>query len=134
MILCKKLLWEYNKYMQKLSLFFLLLLLMTPTATGAISLNLDYPTLPGGLDINDRQGLTDIIAWLYVFLVGISGLAAFIMIVWGGVQWMSSQGNPTATSDAKDRIKMALLGLLLVLASFLILQIINPELTLLRSP
>jgi hypothetical protein len=47
---------------------------------------------------------------------------------------MSSQGNPSATGDAKDKIQKALLGLLLVLASFLILQIINPELTLLKDP
>ncbi len=100
-----------------------------------LCLNLDYPKF-GGFNINDpaQQSLTGIVAWLYVFFVGISGLAAFVMIVWGGVQWMSSQGNPIATGDAKDKIKMALLGLLLVLASFLILQIINPELTLLKDP
>jgi hypothetical protein len=97
-------------------------------------LNLQYPKFPGAPDINTQQGLASIVAWLYVFFVGISGLAAFVMIVWGGVQWMSSQGNPSATGDAKDKIQKALLGLLLVLASFLILQIINPELTLLKDP
>lgn len=84
--------------------------------------------------MEDATSLPGLVAWLYTFFVMISGLAAFVMIIWGGVQWMTSQGNPTATGDAKDRIKMALLGLLLVLASFLILQIINPELTLLKNP
>ncbi|MBI2123689.1 MAG: hypothetical protein HYU04_00330 [Candidatus Wildermuthbacteria bacterium] len=97
-------------------------------------LNLTYPELPGGFKLNDATDLPSLVAWLYTFFVMISGLAAFVMIVWGGVQWMSSQGNPTATGDARDKIKMALLGLLLVLASFLILQIINPELTLLQNP
>lgn len=112
----------------------LALLLAFPLSAFAINLNLKYPTFPGAPNINTNQSLTDIVAWLYVFIVGISGLAAFVMIVWGGVQWMTSQGNPTATGDAKDKIQKALLGLLLVLASFLILQIINPELTLLKNP
>jgi hypothetical protein len=116
----------------KTFLLFLAPLLLPFSAFAA--LNLQYPKFPGAPDINTQQDLTSIVAWLYVFIVGISGLAAFVMIVWGGVQWMSSQGNPTATGDAKDKIKMALLGLLLVLSSFIILQIINPELTLLKDP
>jgi len=121
----------------KKGIFVLLLLaLITPVIADAVNLNLTYPTFPGAPDINkeENQSLSGIVAWLYSLIVGISGLAAFVMIVWGGVQYMTSAGNPTKTSDAKDKIKMALLGLLLVLASFLILQVINPELTFLRNP
>ena len=101
--------------------------------TDAISLNLTYPIF-FGIDLKTAEGqnLESIIAWFYAFIVGIAGLAAFVMIVWGGVQWMTSAGDPTKTSDAKDRIKKALLGLLLILASFVILRVINPELTTLR--
>ena len=121
------------KHMKKA--FLLLVLLFLPLSVSA-ALNLTYPQFPGAPNINDpaQQTLTGIVAWLYVFIVGISGLAAFVMIVWGGIQWMTSQGNPTATNEAKDKIQKALLGLLLVLSSFLILQIINPELTLLKPP
>lgn len=118
--------------MKRYGILILLMPLLTPLLTNALTLNLDYPQFPGGLDINTDQNLDQIVAWLYTFIVLISGLAAFIMIVWGGVQWLTSQGNPTATGDAKDKIQKALLGLLLVLISFLILQIINPELTILK--
>lgn len=104
--------------------------LLLPHGASAITLNLDYPSF-GGFDINDDQELGQIVAWLYAFIIGISGLAAFVMIVWGGVQYMTSAGNPTRTGEAKDKIQKALLGLLLVLASFLILRVINPELTIL---
>lgn len=120
--------------MRNYTIFILLLSLLAPLFAGALPLNLDYPELPGGLDLNQDQSLADMVAWFYIFLVTVSGFAAFIMIAWGGVQWMSSQGNPTQTTEAKDKIQKALLGLLLVLASFLILQIINPELILLRLP
>ncbi len=119
------------RYMKKI-LLILALLLLPLSAFAALELNLTYPPLPGGLELKDTTSLTGLVAWFYTFFVMISGLAAFVMIVWGGVQWMTSQGNPTSTGDAKDKIQKALLGLLLVLSSFIILQIINPELTLLR--
>ena len=116
-------------------LVLLFLGLFTPllVRAAAINLNLDYPEF-FGIDLKTAEGqsLESIIAWFYAFIVGIAGLAAFVMIVWGGVQWMTSAGDPTKTSDAKDRIKKALLGLLLILASFVILRVINPELTTLR--
>jgi hypothetical protein len=99
----------------------------------AINLNLEYPLFFDiDLATEEGQNLESLIAWFYAFVVGIAGLAAFVMIVWGGVQWMTSTGDPTKTSDAKDRIKQALLGLLLILASFVVLRTINPELTTLR--
>jgi hypothetical protein len=113
---------------------FLALLLAPFSVSAAIQLNLKYPKFPGAPDINTSQNLTSIVAWLYTLIVGISGLAAFAMIVWGGVEWMTSSGNPSRTTEAKDKIQKALLGLLLILASFLILQIINPDLTLLQEP
>src|SRR3989338_10226314 len=90
-----------------------LALLLLPLS--AFALNLTYPELLGGFKLEDATNLPSLVAWLYVFFVMISGLAAFVMIVWGGVQWMSSQGNPAATGEAKDKIQKALLGLLLVL-------------------
>jgi hypothetical protein len=98
-----------------------------------LCLNLEYPEF-GQFDLNTNQSLEGFIGWVYYTIIGISGLAAFIMLIWAGIQWMSSSGNPTKTSEAKERIKQALLGLLLVLTSFIIIQIINPELTILKDP
>ena len=113
-------------------LFFLFLPVLSVNA--AIDLNLTYPILPGGLDINTNQDITTLASWFYTFLVSISGLAAFIMIVWGGIQWMTSSGDSGKITEAKDKIQKALLGLLIVLSSFLILQVINPDLTNLSIP
>lgn len=102
-------------------------LLFPITPLAAISLNLDYPEF-GGFDLNRDQDLNQIIAWLYYFIVGISGIAAFFMLVLGGFEWLSSAGDPGKIKDARDRITSAILGLLLILSSYLILQVINPEL------
>ncbi len=126
-------------------LIFLIFPLFLPNiASAVLNLNLDYPSF-GGYDIDCKnlpadgsikcaQDLNQIVAWFYYFIIGIAGLSAFVMLVWGGVQYLTSAGNPTATSDAKDRIKSALLGLLLILTSWLILQVINPDLTTLKLP
>jgi len=107
--------------------------LLTPhlSLANGFPLNLTYPHLPGAPDLNTAQGqtLSGIVRWVYSFVVGISGLAAFLMILWGGVQWLSSSGNASQMADARSRIQQALLWLVLVLSSYLILQLINPDLT-----
>jgi len=98
-----------------------------------LCLELDYPEFVG-IDLNVNQNLNEMIAWFYYFIVGISGLASFIMLVWGGFQWLTSIGSPTKISDAKDKISSAILGLIIVLASFLILKVINPDFITLKLP
>lgn len=112
---------------------FLFFILLLPQVTSAIPLNLEYPSF-GGFDLNENQDLDQIIAYFYALLVGISGLAAFIMIIWGGAEWMTSVGDPAKITSAKDKIRQSLLGLLLILSSFLILNTINPEFSVLRFP
>ena len=101
----------------------------------AIRLNIHYPTF-GNININSDAGqdINQIIAWLYYFIVGISGFSAFFMFVWGGFEWSSSAGDPTKIAGAKDRITSAAIGVLIVLSAYLILQTINPELTTLTLP
>lgn len=117
-----------------LFLITLLSVLLLPNISLAIDLNLeDYPEF-GGLDLDEDQNLNQIVAWFYYFIVGIAGFAAFVMMIVGGFQYLTSAGNPAQISDAKDRILKALLGLLIILASWLILQVINPELIILTEP
>jgi len=53
---------------------------------------------------------------------------AVIMIVIGGVQYTISWASPSAKGDAKTRIWGAIGGLVLALASYLILRTINSSL------
>lgn len=121
------------------SIIILISILFLPAISSASELELDYPEF-GGYDLDEiweREGkidLNQLIAWFYYFIVGIAGLAAFTMLVWGGVQWLTSAGNPSKITSAKDRLTSALLGLLIILGSWLILQVINPDLTTLTLP
>lgn len=65
---------------------------------------------------------------LFVFGISIAGILAVLMIVIGGIQYMTAYGNPGKVGDAKNRIYQALLGLLLAISAWLILYTINPDL------
>jgi hypothetical protein len=74
------------------------------------------------------------IANFYQFALMIGGILAFGVIVFGGILYMSSPGNPSGQSNAKEWIWGALTGLLLLAAAYLILNTINPQLLNLTLP
>jgi len=120
-----------------LALIFLISFLVLPNISLAVDcngsdnrLNLCYPSFQN-FSLTLDMPLNEIVAWFYYFIIGVAGLAAFVMLVTGGVKYLTSAGNPSAIGDAKDQIKSALLGLLIILMSWLILQVINPDLTVL---
>ena len=106
-------------------------------SSDALALELDWPPSPTGIDLNNLttgRELAEMIAYFYEWGISIGGLAAFFALVMAGFQYLTSVGDPGKMADARDRISSAITGLLLLLASFLILNVINPELTTLRVP
>ncbi|MHB1118274.1 MAG: pilin [Minisyncoccota bacterium] len=61
-------------------------------------------------------------------LVAISGALAVIILIIGGTQYVAAGISPSAKDDAKERIWNAIIGLILVLTSYLILNSIDPRL------
>jgi hypothetical protein len=76
----------------------------------------------------------DFVANLYTYALGISGTLAVIMIVYGGIKYLTSAGNESALGDAKDIITSAIWGILLLAGAYLVLNTINPQLVELRNP
>lgn len=74
------------------------------------------------------------VANFYEFALMIGGVLAFGVVVYGGVKYMASAGNPSGQSDAKEWIEAALLGLLLLVGAYFILNVINPQLLNLTLP
>jgi hypothetical protein len=63
---------------------------------------------PGITNIND---VWLIVAAVIEILLRVAGLAAVVLVIWGGVQYMISQGEPDKTGKAKDTILNAIIGL-----------------------
>lgn len=52
-------------------------------------------------------------------------LAAFVYLVWGGIEWITSGGDKTHTESARNRIQNAILGLFIVFAAWAVMKIIG---------
>ncbi len=100
----------------------------------AKALEQNYPTLPGIPPLTGETKLPGLINYIYTFAFWIAGLITFFMLVIGGFRWLTSVGSPTAIAAAKKQITSAIVGLVLLLSSFIILNTLNPELVMLRDP
>ena len=69
------------------------------------------------------------IAGIYTYAIGIVGILAAVVLMIGGVIWITAGGNQTRIGEAKAWIGASLTGLILALCSYLILYTINPDLT-----
>ncbi len=64
---------------------------------------------------------------MYQLGVGIATALAVLMVIWGGVEYVTTDAIG-GKEEGKERIQNAILGLLLALGSYLILKTINPAL------
>ncbi len=61
----------------------------------------------------------------FQFGIGIAGGIAFLLIVFGGFQIITSAGNPERLNEGKELVGSAIAGLLLVVFSVFLLKIIG---------
>lgn len=69
---------------------------------------------------------------VFSLLLGISGGIALILIITSGYKLMASQGEAEAAKEAREMLTSAIVGLLFIIFSFVILQIIG--VTILKIP
>ncbi len=72
--------------------------------------------------------LPEYIQYLLKMSIYLISFMCFIIMVWAGWDYFTSQGS-SKTLDAKDRIKAAFTGLIILLCSWLILDLISPDFT-----
>ena len=93
-----------------------------------------YPEIPDAVTPKSvKTFLPAYIRYLFNFAIVIAGLVAFASLVYGGFRYLTSAGNPVAISDAKSQITAGILGLILILGSYLLLTTINPQLVILKT-
>lgn len=70
--------------------------------------------------------ISQYVKMIYQWGAVVVGLLAVLMLVVGGVQYSIYGMDPAAKDDAKERIKQALIALVILLLSGLILKTVNP--------
>lgn len=90
--------------------------------------------LPGGGQVGAPDGVPtaqggntfiDIISWSLNILLITGILAALFFLLWGGITWITSGGDREKLDKARRTIIYAIIGLTVVLLSFVILQTVG---------
>ncbi len=78
-------------------------------------------TAIGCIHTNPVEFVKDFMA----FAIGIGGGLAFLMMLLGAFQMLTSSGNPDSLKAGQDRLTSAVIGLLFVIFAVLLLQVIG---------
>jgi len=125
-----------NKTKNKKFIFFLTLILdvfivvfFVQGAGGKLEVN--YPSI-GGTTLNRSSTFPQYVAYIAKFSVWISLAIIFVVLAIAAIRYITSVGNPPVMKDAKNQIIAAFIGLGVVMASYLVLYTVNPELVRLK--
>jgi hypothetical protein len=130
--------------LSKVLFFSFLLALLFSEPFLALALEVNYPQVPGTEAPQDfmakirsgqygpEQALGLFVNYFYHLALSVAGLIAFAAVLIAGFLYLVSTGNPARLADAKDRIVSAFLGLTLLLASFIFIKVLNPQLLVLK--
>lgn len=84
----------------------------------------------GAVPTGARSDITTFIGTYIVRpILGIVGLAFFVMMIYGGVLWMVAAGNDTMVKKAQEILKSAFIGTIIVVAAYAITNAIFNALT-----
>ena len=87
------------------------------------------PVLPGALGSGGQEAGPPIIGSLISSIVGVFLILAFISALLymflGGLDWVTSAGDKTKLQSARDKITNALIGLVVVGASWAVMMIVS---------
>ena len=127
---------NYNNFLKtglKIILFALVLFSVSFCFGFARDLELEYPAIPGEPEIaipTPGISLAQLFKYIYHLLLGLGFVLAFSFIVYAGLLYLTSFGNPGLMNKAKTIISSALVGLLLLFGSYTVLSTIDPGLVL----
>ena len=84
--------------------------------------------LPSFDSISQSQNLGAFIGSLYNLAIALIGLIIFFNFVYAGYLYLTSFGNASKAETANKRMTNAVVGVLLLISAYLIINVINPDL------
>jgi hypothetical protein len=125
----------------KLSLVVILAVFMFLWANFIFALEVNYPRVPGAAapqDFINSAPQEEILSLYAKYLVNlamwVTGIIAFLLLIYAGLLYALSAGSPEKILNAKNQVVSVFFGVLILLTSFLILRSINPQLLVFEIP
>ena len=124
----------------KTAFFFIVILSVIILASSAAKaaddtrpLEIVYPNIPGvAVPTTVSSGLPEYVKYIFHFSVFIIGFIILGVLIYNGVQYLSSSGNPIKLAEARNNIISSFLGAVILLSAYLVFNTINPQLTVLK--
>lgn len=126
-----------NKFMILASAFMLALPLSVPVAVSAADANIQGSLCKGAQDLEianaptnceepsaSNRGFNALLTRIINILSVIIGVIAVIMIIFGGLRYITSGGDSTRVGNAKNTILYALIGLIIVALAQIIVRFV----------
>ena len=79
------------------------------------------PVEPGDVFFTD---IGELINKALNFVMVLGALLVFLYLIWGGIEWITSGGDKGKTESARNKITAAIVGLIVLAASWAILMLI----------
>ena len=103
-----------HKFVKHLAVFAILFILSAPAV---LAVQLENP-------IGSDATFEVVVNRVITTVLGISGVLALIAFIYGGVTWMTSQGNSAKVDKGRNMMIWAVAGLLIIFAAYSILTLI----------
>ena len=78
-----------------------------------------------GPDPAGLQQITDVVKRLVSIFVGLGFVAAFVMVVWAGIKYLTSGGEPKQIQAAHQVVTWAFIGIIFMAIGWLSLKLIE---------
>jgi len=91
----------------------------------------EYPRIPISkeetMTVTETTSLPEYVKYIFYWGIIIGAIAVLVSLILGGFRYLISSNNPAAAKDAQNQISSAILGLIILLASGIIFNTINPK-------
>jgi hypothetical protein len=107
---------------QRIASFVILFLALTGLVTKPVFAAVDTVDSPGGFA--QLSELTVVFANVAATVSTLAGFAVLIMLIRGGISYITAQGDPKALATARSTITWAIVGFIVILSAYLVISLI----------
>ncbi len=73
----------------------------------------------------ELQDIWSIVLAVTEMVIYVAGVVALVMIMWGGFRFITSQGSPDTTKEARNTVLYAIIGLIVSISARAIINIVE---------
>ena len=84
-----------------------------------------WPTSVGSLAGGNEVSATSVVSKLFSAFITVAAIASVAALIFAGYQYMTSRANPDTMKKAKDRIVWALVGFVIVILAYSIVNVVR---------